>query len=135
MPLEWLKQLFARRPPALDPLGGRGENIAAKHLRNLGYKILTRNYRCRFGEIDIVARDGKTLVFAEVKTRKEADPEPEAQVNHEKQRKISRCAELYLSRYGSASKPPVRFDIIAILWPRNADPIIRHITDAFGQTD
>src|ERR1700704_4949873 len=51
-----------------DPLGERGENVAARELRNKGYRILTRNFKCVMGEIDIVARDGKTLVFVEVKT-------------------------------------------------------------------
>src|SRR5947207_7857205 len=76
------------RPRPRDTLGDRGENVAARYLRNQGYRILTRNFRCPLGEIDIVARDGRTLVFCEVKTRtydKADDPgvgvAPEDQVN------------------------------------------------------
>src|ERR1041384_2432502 len=76
----FLQRLFKSQPPR-DALGERGENVAARHLRNLGYKIVVRNFRCSLGEIDIVARDGKTLVFAEVKTREFDDPTPEDQVN------------------------------------------------------
>src|SRR5277367_5589431 len=62
-----------------DPLGQRSENVAARFLRNHGYKIIHRNFRCDVGELDIVAKDGKTLVFVEVKTRADDDPTPETQ--------------------------------------------------------
>jgi putative endonuclease len=134
MALEWLTNWF-RGSSVEDPLGDRGENVAAKYLRNLEYRILIRNFACKFGEVDIIARDGKTLVFVEVKTRKEGEdnPEPDEQVNYEKQRKITRCADYYLARYGN-NMPPVRFDVVAVTWPRNQEPIIRHITDAFAAT-
>ncbi|HEX8521809.1 MAG TPA: YraN family protein [Tepidisphaeraceae bacterium] len=134
MPL-WLDNLFQsvrksvnQRQP--DPLGDRGENIAARFLRNLGYKIIVRNFRCELGEIDIVARDGKTLVFVEVKTRAYDDPTPEEQVNQGKQHQITKAAKFYLSRYG-IPQPPARFDIVAIVWPKNANPQIRHTENAF----
>jgi putative endonuclease len=117
----------------LNPLGDRGENMAARHLRNLGYKIILRNFRCELGEIDIVARDGKTLVFVEVKTRAYDDPTPEEQVNLTKQNQITKAAKFYLSRYGSP-QPPARFDVIAIVWPKNATPQIRHTQSAFDAT-
>jgi putative endonuclease len=134
----WLENLFktVRRsvgPTAPDPLGDRGENIAARFLRNHGYKIIVRNFRCQVGEIDIVARDGKSLVFVEVKTRAYDDPTPEEQVNHEKQNQITKAAKFYLSRYG-IPQPPARFDVIAIVWPSNANPQIRHIIGAFEAT-
>ena len=66
---EWLEKLLKRDPP-LDVLGQRGENLAARHLRNQGYKILIRNFRCDVGEVDIIVRDGRSLVFVEVKTRR-----------------------------------------------------------------
>ena len=115
-----------------DPLGDRGENVAAKYLRTLGYRILIRNWECKFGEVDIVARDGKMLVFVEVKTRKDSDPEPEEQVNQNKQRQITKCADFYMTRYSNI-QPSVRFDVIAVVWPRNQEPIIRHIEDAFAR--
>src|SRR6476659_6405091 len=114
----------------LNPLGDRGENMAARHLRNLGYKIIVRNFRCELGEIDIIARQGKTLVFVEVKTRAYDDPTPEEQVNTFKQEQIQKSAQLYLSRYG-VPRPPARFDVVAIVWPAGREPIIRHTEHAF----
>lgn len=126
----WAERLLGRKPANFDPLGDRGENVAAKYLRNLGYRILIRNWESKFGEVDIIARDGKTIVFVEVKTRKDSDPEPEEQVNLEKQRTLTKCADYYLTRYSNI-QPAVRFDIISVVWPRNQEPIIRHIADAF----
>jgi putative endonuclease len=126
----WLTQLFKRPAPAKDALGDRGENVAARFLRNLGYKIIMRNFRCELGEIDIIAREGKTLVFVEVKTRAYDDPTPEEQVNLEKRNQIQKAAKYYLSRYG-VPQPPSRFDVVAIVWPTGRDPIIRHTPSAF----
>ena len=131
MKWDWLRNLLGQLPrDAADPLGPRGENAAAKFLRALGYKILVRNYRCRMGEIDIVARDGKTLVFVEVKTRAATDSMPEEAVDANKQRQITKCAELYLTRFPDV-QPEARFDIVAIVWPKNHAPSIRHYIDAF----
>jgi putative endonuclease len=130
--LAWLKNIFADSPPH-DPLGERGENVAARYLRNKGYKIIIRNFRCELGEIDIIARDGKTLVFVEVKTRAYDDPTPEEQVNLAKQQKLTAVAKLYLSRYG-IPQPPARFDVVAIVWPSGQPPIIRHEEAAFEAT-
>src|SRR6476620_4767868 len=93
----------------LDPLGDRGENMAARHLRNLGYKIILPIFRCELCEIDIVARDGKTLVFVEVKTRAYDDPTPEEQVNLVKQHQLTKAGRQFLGRYGT-QPPPARFD-------------------------
>jgi putative endonuclease len=131
--LAWLKTIFADSPPTKNPLGERGENAAARHLRNKGYKIIIRNFRCELGEIDIIARDGKTLVFVEVKTRAYDDPTPEEQVNLTKQQKLTQVAKLYLSRYG-VPQPPARFDVVAIVWPTGQPPIIRHEEAAFDAT-
>ena len=127
--VEWLANLFKAKTPK-DALGDRGENMAARHLRNRGFKIIMRNFTCEIGEIDIIARDGKTLVFLEVKTRAYDDPKPEAQVNSVKQGKIIRAAKYYLGRYGTP-QPPSRFDVIAIVWPTGQPPIIRHTEHAF----
>jgi putative endonuclease len=127
----WISKLLAG--PQRDPLGQRGENVAARHLRNHGYKIIIRNFRCEIGEIDIVARDGKTLVFVEVKSRAYDDPAPEDQVNLAKQQQLTRVAKLYLSRYGTP-QPPARFDVVAVVWPTGQNPIIRHTPDAFEAT-
>ncbi len=128
--LAWLKELFADTSKKHDALGERGENVAARHLRNKGYRIITRNFRCELGEIDIIARDGKTLVFVEVKTRAYDDPTPEEQVNLGKQQTITKVAKLYLSRYG-IPQPAARFDVVAVVWPAGQNPIIRHEEAAF----
>ena len=128
----WLDKLLGRsaRP---DTLGERGENIAARFLRDLGYKIILRNFRCNLGEIDIVARDGETLVFVEVKTRSYDDPSPEDQVSEHKQHQLTKAGKFYLSRYG-APRPPARFDVVSVVWPENQEPQIRHIKSAFQAT-
>lgn len=118
---------------AKDPLGDRGENRAARYLRERGYKILLRNFRCPLGEIDIVARDGRTLVFVEVKTRTEDDPLPEDQVNPFKQHQLTKAGKYYLGRYG-VPQPPSRFDVIAVVWPDGREPVIRHTPHAFEAT-
>jgi putative endonuclease len=128
----WLQNLI-KPEPQQDVLGQRGENVAAKFLRNNGYKILIRNFRCATGEIDIVARDGKTIVFVEVKTRQNDDPAPEEQVNDPKRHQITKAAKFYMSRYG-VPPPPARFDVVAIVWPTGREPQIRHTPDAFEST-
>ena len=128
-------QKFLTHAPQESALGDRGENVAAKYLRDLGYKILHRNFDSKYGEVDIIARDAQMLVFVEVKTRKdgEAMPEPDEQVNITKQHQMSKVAEHYLSRYG-IPQPSSRFDVVAVVWPRNVEPIIRHTMDAFAST-
>lgn len=116
-----------------DPLGRRGENVAAKFLCNLGYRIIARNFRTELGEIDIIARDGSVLVFVEVKTRAYDNPTPEEQVNPRKMHQITKVGKLYLSRYGTP-QPAARFDVVAVVWPKDGEPVIRHTTDAFEAT-
>ncbi len=130
--IKWLEQ-FLKPKPQKDLLGDRGENMAARELRNKGYKIIVRNFRCELGEIDIIARDGNTLVFVEVKTRTEDSPAPEDQVNNIKQHQVTKAAKYYLTRYG-VPQPPARFDVIAIIWPTGRQPQIRHIENAFEAT-
>jgi putative endonuclease len=130
----WLTGMFQKRKePDRDTLGDRGENVAARHLRNSGYRIIVRNFQCPLGEIDIIARDGKTLVFVEVKTRTMDDPTPEDQVNEAKQHQITKTAKLYLTRYGFP-QPPARFDVIAVVWPNGRDAQVRHTQNAFEAT-
>lgn len=133
--LSFLQEWFTptKGTAAKDPLGDRGENRAARYLRERGYKILLRNFRCPLGEIDIVARDGRTLVFVEVKTRTEDDPLPEDQVNPFKQHQLTKAGKYYLGRYG-VPQPPSRFDVIAVVWPDGREPVIRHTPHAFEAT-
>jgi len=131
--LQWLKAKLGKDNSPDAPLGVRGENHAAKYLRQKGYAIILRNFRTGMGEIDIIARDGKTLVFVEVKTRADDDPQPEAQVNAFKQRQLTKMARLYLNKYG-IPLPPARFDVIAIVWPEGQPPLVRHTINAFDAT-
>lgn len=124
-----LMQLF-HRVPNPDLLGWRGETLAAKYLRAKGYRILLRNYDAGGAEIDIVALDGDTLVFVEVKTRESEDiASPEDQVNLHKQRQITKAARRYIAHY--KTPPRTRLDVVAIVWPAVGEPIIRHYTAAF----
>lgn len=111
-------------------LADHGENLAATHLRRGGLKIIARNFRCDSGEIDIIARDGKTLVFVEVKTRESSEESPEAAVDFTKRQRVTAAATIYLSRYG-ANQPSVRFDVVAIVWPKGRQPRINHMPAAF----
>jgi putative endonuclease len=107
--VSWLKALRAQLP-----LGRRGERAAEKYLRRNGYRIVARNFRAAGAEIDIVAMDGETLVFVEVKTRRSRDAgAPEEAVDERKQKQIRRAAEIFATRY-RADEVTMRFDIIAI---------------------
>jgi putative endonuclease len=129
---QFLRKLLGHESAA-GGLGGRGENLAARFLRGLGYKIMVRNFRSALGEIDIIARDGDTLVFVEVKTRSYDEPTPEDQVNAAKRHQITKVAKSYLSRYGFP-QPPARFDVVAVVWPEGGEAQIRHIRSAFEAT-
>lgn len=103
------------------------ENIAAEYLTDTGYEIITHNYRCRCGEIDLIARDGKYLVFVEVKFRKNLKMgSPLEAVGIRKQKTIRSVAAVYLYQNGINENTPVRFDVIGI----TGDDIIL-IKDAF----
>jgi putative endonuclease len=92
-------------------------------------RILRRGYRTANGEIDLIARDGDTLAFVEVKARRRGQP-AEA-VTTEKQRRLTLAALHFLKRYGLL-ETRTRFDVVAILWPDDgAEPEIEHIRDAF----
>jgi putative endonuclease len=96
-------------------LGRLGEQIAERHLKRRGYRILERNFRASGVEIDLVAMDGETLVFVEVKTRRTARAgKPEEAVIPYKQRHLRRAGEIYALRH-RAHDCPMRFDVVAIL--------------------
>ena len=108
-------------------LGSAGESLAADYLRKNGYGILEKNFRTRFGEIDIIAKYGDTYVFVEVKTRKGNDcyGVPQLAVNFSKQKHLTLAALTYIKK--EALKSDYRFDVIAIL-----DNKIEHIQNAFS---
>jgi putative endonuclease len=92
----------------------RGEEIAVRFLHEQGYRVVARNYRCRFGEIDLIARDGETLAFIEVKTRRsQAFGPPALAVTIEKQRHLVKASQVYLAQRGKAHEL-CRFDVVTI---------------------
>ena len=96
-------------------LGAAGERAAARYLRSLGFKILESRYRCPRGEIDLIARDGSSLVFVEVKTRRSGSGwVPEDAVTVSKQRRIRGVALWYLANRRSLSEIGLRFDVVAV---------------------
>ena len=96
-------------------IGTEKEAFVCEWLEKQGYEIVERNFRCRSGEIDIVAREGGYLVFVEVKYRsRSANGLPQEAVDTRKQRVISRVALYYLCRYGYGGSTPVRFDVVAV---------------------
>jgi putative endonuclease len=112
-------------------LGERGETIAVAYLKGQRFAILERNFRCKGGEVDIVARDGKTLVFVEVKSRRnEAYGPPQLSVTPFKQRQISKAALTWLAKNGKQDCS-ARFDVIAIMLRDHEVPAIDHIRNAF----
>lgn len=114
-------------------LGAWGEALAAEYLRKKHYKILASGYRSRFGEIDLVAKNRKCLVFVEVKLRKSASfAQAREYVDRKKQDRIRITASVYLSE--NPTELPARFDIIEIYAPEGTDtvhPEIYHMEDAF----
>ena len=103
-------------------LGALGERLASEHLEKQGYRILERNFRCRLGEIDLIARRGNELVFTEVKLRKDASHgEAREFVTAAKQRKLLLTAEYYLSARPWAQDLQARFDVIEVYAPRGTE--------------
>jgi len=110
--------------------GTAGEDAAAEYLRNNGYRILERNYRFRRGEIDIVAQDGATLVFVEVKARHSTEfGTPEEAVTYRKRNQLRKIARGYLFDRKIGERE-CRFDVIGIEY-ENGTPLLRHVKDAF----
>ena len=108
--------------------GADYEALAARWLQEQGYEILEKNYRCRQGEIDLIARDGRYLVFIEVKYRKGSRAgHPAEAVDVRKQRRISRSAAYYCYEHRIPETQACRFDVIGIL-----DGKTEHIKDAFA---
>lgn len=116
-----------------DDVGRRGEQLAAAYLERQGLIIASRNWRCREGELDIVAHDRHSLVVVcEVKTRSGLGYGSGAEaVTAGKRRRIRRLAGLWLAEYRARSGLVVRFDVISVLVPPAGQPQISHIPGAF----
>lgn len=112
-------------------LGVTGEEFASRYLETNQYRILCRNFRTAYGELDIIAQDKDTLVFIEVKTRRSTQyGQPGEAVSYRKQRKLSRMAAIYLARH-NVWHWPCRFDVIEVFASRGTEPRIHHIRHAF----
>lgn len=112
-------------------LGPAGEAVAVAALARRGYRIVERNYRCRWGEIDIIARDGETLVFVEVKAKRSGDfLPPTFAVTSRKQRTLVKVATDYLIRK-KLFQTPCRFDVVSVIWPAGGEPKWEIIAGAF----
>jgi putative endonuclease len=127
---------------ATDPrrtLGDLGEQVAADHLARRGYRIVERNFRTRYGELDLVAASRRSLVFCEVKTRIATRPafpsSALAAIGHDKRRRLRMLAAQWLAtrpRSERPARPELRFDAIAVLLdPHGALLALEHVEDAF----
>ena len=122
----------ARQPWWRRWFGTRSERAAARFLRRLGFCILARNYVCSYGELDLIALDGRCVVFVEVRSTGGDDTErPAASVDDTKQRRLTRLALHYLQEHHLLDCA-ARFDVLALSWPADArEPHIVHHRQAF----
>ena len=116
-----------------DDLGKKGEELAVSHLKSLGYKIVERNFRCRLGEIDIIAYHGKTLVFVEVRTRKSCQfGSPLSSVAYRKQKKLITLAKFYMKKHRLFDRV-ARFDVVGITLDKTGNASIELVQNAFEE--
>ena len=132
--LEKIISLLGEEKPEHLRRGELGERAAEKHLRGLGLKFLTRNFRSERGEIDLIFRDGDCLVFIEVKTRSsEAWARPAAAVDARKRRLLSQTALDYL-RLIKNPEVKIRFDIVEVLLTDGEVREVRHLPNTFAMS-
>ena len=118
--------------PTPSALGSRGESIAATYLTDAGLRVLDRNWRCRDGELDIVARDGAAIVFCEVKTRRATGfGHPVEAVPAAKQRRLRTLAQRWLTAHDEHA-PDLRFDVVGVLVRPAAPALVTHLRGAFS---
>lgn len=119
------------RPESRRALGAAGESAVAVWYRQSGYEVLDRNWRCRDGELDLVARRGDTVVFCEVKTRRgDGFGAPAEAVTYAKQRRLRRLAARWLDQH-TVRAAELRFDVAAVLATPGHAPVIEVIEAAF----
>ena len=122
--------------PSSDPrhrLGRHGEQLAAEHLERLGFDIVARNHRTRFGELDLVAYDGNVLVFVEVKTRRTGSGSPWDSLHLKKRAQVRRMAAAYLNQVPERPRGhSLRFDAIGVILGAGGDlSRLEHLEGAF----
>jgi putative endonuclease len=124
--MRWLSKLFPEKS-----LGRLGEDAAARYLKRLGYIIVAQGHKDHIGELDLIAVEGRTLVFIEVKTRTSHDAgHPADAVDESKQQRLTRLAISFMKRH-DLLECRARFDVIAITWPQRGKPAIEHFRNAF----
>lgn len=112
-------------------LGAHGEDLAVRHLQAAGMEIICRNWRCRYGELDLIARDAGVTAFVEVKTRSGlAYGAPAEAVTFAKRQRIRRLALLWLTEQDGPWRR-IRFDVVSILLSRDKAPAIQHLKAVF----
>lgn len=124
---------FIRRWLLGDPkkLGRWGERRSCRYLRGKGYRLITQNFRCKTGEVDLVMADGDSMVFVEVKTRRDEHQTRAIEaVNFNKRQRLSRAANRFVRKYKIVDKP-LRFDIVTVVLGAKGSPEIRHYKNAF----
>ncbi|MGH3465090.1 MAG: YraN family protein [Kribbellaceae bacterium] len=110
-----------------DAVGQYGEEVAARYLQEAGFAILERNWRCDFGEIDIVARDGRVLVICEVKTRRGTDyGSPQEAVTWRKLARLRKLAAQWLSEH-EVTPDEVRIDVVGVVRPHTGPAVVEHL--------
>lgn len=130
-----MKEPSERKPDTRKQLGAQGEALASAYLENRGLRILARNWRCRSGEVDLIAEEGDTLIFIEVRTRRLTGRFglPEESVDSRKQRQVREVAQYYRMMTNSHNRK-CRFDVVAVKLlsqDPSLNPDIRHIPNAF----
>jgi putative endonuclease len=112
-------------------LGAHGEELAAQFLRAAGMEIVERNWRCRYGELDLIAREAGVTAFVEVKTRSGLGfGIPAEAVTFTKQQRIRRLALLWLNEQQGPWRQ-IRFDVVSVLVERDREPVIEHLKAVF----
>lgn len=107
--------------------GRQGEDIAAAYLQQAGFLLVARNWRCRYGELDLVMQADAMLVFVEVKTRRSAG-NAFSGITPRKRERLLAAVHTYLSEH-AAEEPPWRVDALAVILPPTGQPIIEHVED------
>lgn len=116
---------------ARQALGAYGEEVAARHLTECGLTVLERNWRCEDGEIDLVLRDGDTLVVCEVKTRTSLSAgTPHEAITDAKLDRLKRLGERWAEARG-VRPPDIRIDLVAVMRPRKGAAIIDHVAGLY----
>jgi putative endonuclease len=118
--------------PTRTELGALGERIAAAYLTDAGLRVLERNWRCREGELDLVAREADAIVFCEVKTRRgEGFGHPVEAVTPVKQARLRLLAQRWLAAHDEHA-PDLRFDVVGVLMRPDRPALVTHLRGAFS---